>query len=105
MAADVQGNRLFVTGLENHSLEVVDLAKGKLVHSIGGIKEPQGLLYLPQSRQILVCSRGDGTCSRPVTHRPFWPVNAVLDGLDALDTTDLAGNRQSKVGSARIIVK
>ena len=62
MAADVQGKRLFVTGLENHSLEVVDLAQGKLVRSIGGIKEPQGLLYLPQARQILVCSRGDGTC-------------------------------------------
>lgn len=62
MAADIQGRRLFVTGLENHSLEVVDLAKGGLVHSIDGIKEPQGLLYLPEARQIFVCSRGDGTC-------------------------------------------
>jgi hypothetical protein len=62
MAADVQGKRLFVSGLENHSLEVVDLAKGKVVRSVPGIKEPQGLLYLPQARQLLVCSRGDGTC-------------------------------------------
>ena len=62
MAADVQGKRLFVSGLENHSLEVVDLAGGKVVRSIGGINEPQGVLYVPQVRQVLVCSRGDGTC-------------------------------------------
>jgi DNA-binding beta-propeller fold protein YncE len=62
MAVDVAGKRLFVTGLENHSLEVVDLAGGKVIRSVGGIKEPQGVLYLPKERQILVCSRGDGTC-------------------------------------------
>ena len=37
-------------------------------------------------------SHGHCTRSRSVTHRPFWPVNAVLDGLDVLDTTELAGN-------------
>lgn len=62
MAADVAGKRLFVAGLENHSVEVVDLAGGKRVGSIGGVMEPQGILYLPQWRQVLVCSRGDGTC-------------------------------------------
>jgi hypothetical protein len=37
-------------------------------------------------------SRGHRTCSQSVTHRPLWPVNAVLDGLDVLYITELAGN-------------
>ncbi|MGO8927826.1 MAG: hypothetical protein ACLQU3_13170 [Limisphaerales bacterium] len=57
-----RSQRLFVAALENHSVEVVDLATRRRVHQITGINEPQGLLYIPEKNRLLVCSRGDGTC-------------------------------------------
>jgi len=62
LAADVTSRKLFVAALENHSVEVIDLAKRRRVHTIAGINEPQGLLFLPSQSRLLVCSRGDGTC-------------------------------------------
>ena len=59
---DTRSQRLFVAALENHTVEVVDLAKRRRVHQITGISEPQGLLCIPEKNRLLVCSRGDGTC-------------------------------------------
>lgn len=62
LAVDVQSQRLFVSGLENHTVEVVDLAKRQRIHEITGISEPQGLVFIPEKNRLIVCSRGDGTC-------------------------------------------
>ena len=62
LALDPRSQRLFVAGLENHTVEVVDLAKRRRVHQITGISEPQGLLFIAEKHRLLVCSRGDGTC-------------------------------------------
>jgi DNA-binding beta-propeller fold protein YncE len=62
LAFDIRSQRLFVAVLENHSIEVIDLARRRRVHQITGISEPQGLLCLPGRDRLLVCSRGDGTC-------------------------------------------
>ena len=45
-----------------------------------------------------------GACSRPVRHRPFWPVNAVSDGLEVLDTTELAGNEGLRLDDEKYMV-
>jgi len=62
MAIDLASRKLFVAALENHSVEVIDLAKRRRVHRLTGINEPQGLLFLPNQNRLLICSRGDGTC-------------------------------------------
>ena len=62
LAVDVQSQRLFVSGLENHTVEVVDLAKQRRIHEITGISEPQGLVFIPENNRLMVCSRCDGTC-------------------------------------------
>jgi len=62
LALDPRSQRLFVAGLENHTVEVVDMAKRRRVHQITGISEPQGLLFITEKHRLLVCSRGDGTC-------------------------------------------
>ena len=62
MAADTVSQRLFVAALENHSIEVIDLAQRKRIHQIPGILEPQGIAFVRESALLLVCSRGDGTC-------------------------------------------
>src|SRR5438270_13651814 len=40
---DAKSQRLFVAGLENGSVEVVDLKSGKWTSTIPGFKKPQGI--------------------------------------------------------------
>lgn len=60
MDVDVKGKRLFVAGLENGSLEVVDLKTGKWSKSIPGFKKTQGVAYVPSLNKIFVASGDDG---------------------------------------------
>src|SRR5215467_9574814 len=60
MHVDVKGKRLFVAGLENGSLEVVDLKSGSWIHSIPGFKKTQGTLYVPELDKLFVASGDDG---------------------------------------------
>jgi hypothetical protein len=60
MAVDVKGKRLFVAGLENGSLEVVDLHTGKWLKSIPGFKKTQGVAYVPSLNKVFVASGDDG---------------------------------------------
>ena len=60
MDVDVKGKRLFVAGLENGSLEVVDLQAGKWLRSIPGFKKTQGVAYVPSLNKVFVASGDDG---------------------------------------------
>ena len=57
-AVDPDGKRLFVAALGNHTLEVVDVEAGKRITTIEGLKEPQGVAYLPAAHEIVVAMRG-----------------------------------------------
>lgn len=61
MAVDLARRRLIVAELGNGTVEVVDLATGQAVHRIGGLHQPQGVGYLPQTGLIAVASAGDGS--------------------------------------------
>jgi DNA-binding beta-propeller fold protein YncE len=60
MDVDVKGKRLFVAGLENGSVEVVDLGAGKWSKSIAGFKKTQGIAYVPSLNKLFVASGDDG---------------------------------------------
>src|SRR5712692_3522829 len=60
LAVDVLHRRLFVAALGNNTLEVVDLAAGKRVHTITGLHEPQGIAYVPVRNRIYVANGEDG---------------------------------------------
>ena len=60
MDVDVKGKRLFVAGLENSSLEVVDLQAGKWLRSIPGFKKTQGVAYVGSLNKVFVASGDDG---------------------------------------------
>ena len=59
MDVDVQGKRLFVAGLENGSLEVVDLGAGKRSKSVPDFKKTQGVAYVPSLNKVFVASGDD----------------------------------------------
>src|SRR5215469_738820 len=86
MDLDVRGKRLFVAGLENGTLEVVDLQAGKRIHSIPGFKKPQGVLYVPELNKLFVAS-GDDAMVR------------VFRG----DTLDPLGSIQLDAGPNRVV--
>lgn len=54
MSVDVKGKRLFLAALGNSTVEVIDLAAGKPIHTITGLGVPQGTLYVPQSNLLFV---------------------------------------------------
>lgn len=62
MAVDVAGRRLFVSALGNNTLEVLDLGQGRRVKSISGLREPQGVYFVPKQNKIFVANGDDGTC-------------------------------------------
>jgi DNA-binding beta-propeller fold protein YncE len=61
MAVDIKGQRLFIAALGNNTLEVLDLRAAKRIHSITGLHEPQGVVYIPEVKEIFVANGGDGT--------------------------------------------
>jgi len=61
LSVDAPGQRLFVAALGNNTVEVVDLNAGKVVRSLRGFSEPQGLLFLPEFNRLYVANGGDGT--------------------------------------------
>ena len=59
-SADVAGRRLFVSGLGNHTIEVLDIKSGKHLRSIPDLAEPQGVYYDPFTNRLFVACAQDG---------------------------------------------
>ena len=59
--ADAKRKRLFVSALGNNSVEVIDVFAGRVMHSIEGLAEPQGPLYVPDFDKLYVANAEDGT--------------------------------------------
>src|SRR5262245_5713040 len=57
---DAERGRLFVCALGNGSVEVVDVAAGKVVKTLGRFDEPQGVVAIPSTKQVAFTSGGDG---------------------------------------------
>jgi len=61
MSVDVKGQRLFVSALGNNTVEVIGLREGKRIKTLGGLKEPQGVLYVADGDRLYVASGKDGS--------------------------------------------
>jgi DNA-binding beta-propeller fold protein YncE len=61
-ASDPSGQRLFVCALGNDSLEVIDLRKGELAHTITGLGAPQGVGYAAELNRLFVANDKGGIC-------------------------------------------
>src|SRR6266404_9925330 len=73
MGVDLEKKRLFVAAVANNTLEVVDLGDGKVIKSIGGIKDTQDALFLGGDFNKLYVSSLDGHV-RVFQGETFWPV-------------------------------
>src|SRR5216683_3115320 len=61
LAVDLKRQRLFVAELGNNALGVVDLSAGKVLRTIAGLKEPQGVAYVGFADSIYVANARDGS--------------------------------------------
>src|SRR5215213_6612172 len=81
MALDAQGGRLFVAALGNNTLEVINLKAGKVTDEIKGLKEPQGVVYVPEDNKLLV-TNGDGDSVDIYDAQSLKLLNQVVLGDD-----------------------
>lgn len=58
--ADAKRKRLFVSALGNNTVEVIDVFSGRVIHSIKGLAQPQGPLYVPDVDKLYVANAEDG---------------------------------------------
>jgi len=61
LAIDLSRQRLFVAELGDDRVQVVDLKEGRAQHIIAGLKQPQGIGYVPSSDTLVVANAGDGS--------------------------------------------
>jgi len=62
LGLDAKGKRLFVAALGNDTVEVVDLAVGKVTKHIRNLSTPQGIGFAPESNRLAVANDKDGFC-------------------------------------------
>jgi len=82
MSIDVKAERLFVSALGNNTLEIVDLKAGKRAKTIGQLKEPQGVVYVPETERLYVANGNDGSV-RIFDASSFVPLKTLDYGDDA----------------------
>jgi len=63
MGVDNKSNRVFAAVYGNDSVEVLDVARGRRVHTMQAeFVKPQMALYIPDLNRIVVSNEGDGAC-------------------------------------------
>ena len=97
LSIDIKGERLFVAALGNNTLEVIDLKAGKRAKTIGELKEPQGIRYVPETNRLYVANGNDGSV-RIFDASSYAPLKTVDYGDDADNLRYDSGRKRIYVG-------
>jgi len=81
-AADVEGQRLFLTGEENDKLEVLDAKTNQRVHTMTDIKAPHAILFRKDLKKLFV-AEGDASAVKVYDSENFKPLGEVKVSIDA----------------------
>jgi YVTN family beta-propeller protein len=105
LAYDADNQRLFVAALGNNTVEIIDLKNGKVEHTIGGLAEPQGVLYEPQRKRIWIANGGDGSV-RIFDARTYQLVRSIqmTDDADNIRYEEATGRNFVGYGNGGIAV-
>src|SRR5215475_14078967 len=93
MAVDLARQRLFVAELGNNTVGIVDLNGRNVIRTLSGLKEPQGVAYLPSTDTLYVANGGDGSVR--LFRGPDYTAAGQIDLGDDADNIrlDIPGNR------------
>src|SRR5450759_3875652 len=62
LAFDNKNQTIFIAALGNNTVEVVDLKRKKVIQTIKGLHEPQGIKFIPENNTVFEANGGDGEC-------------------------------------------
>ncbi len=82
LAVDLEGQRLFIAAFGTDALEILDLRDGSIIHSITGLNQPQGVLFIPEFNKIYVTNGGTGECNI-FDANSFNPLGSIKFSSDA----------------------
>lgn len=77
LAVDLEGHRIFLSGLGNNSVEVLDTEAGKDIQSLTGFRKPQGQLYVDDLKKLYVANGDDGSC-RIYDGKSLTPLQTIM---------------------------
>ena len=97
MAVDLARRHLFIAELGNDAVDVIDLATATVIHRIAGLKEPQGVAFLPAAELIVVANAGDGSVQF-FRGADFAPAGMIALGDDADNVRVVARTGNAIVG-------
>jgi DNA-binding beta-propeller fold protein YncE len=82
LAFNQKQNVVYVAALGNNTVEVVDLKSKKVIHTLKGLHEPQGIGFVPETNAIVVANGENGNLDvyDATTYRR---VNSIKLGADA----------------------
>jgi hypothetical protein len=105
LAVDLGRKRLFVAELGNGTVDVIDIASGRLIRRIERLKEPQGLAYAPGADVLAVASAGDGSV-RLYRGNDLTPVGRIdlREDADNIRLDERSGNLVVGYGSGGLAV-
>jgi hypothetical protein len=108
MDLDSAGGRLFIAAHDANRLVVVDIKRGTIISVITGLKEPQGVLYMPEFDRVYVTNGGDGSLmifeSSSLALRKTIHLNDDADNLRYVHGSEFAyaGYGNGAIGIIRI---
>jgi DNA-binding beta-propeller fold protein YncE len=85
---------LIFAALGNNTVEVVNTFEAKVVQSIKGLNEPQGVLYVPEFNKLFVANAGNGTVN--VYDGKTWALRKSIALGEEADTDNLRYDEASK---------
>jgi len=93
MAVDLARQRLFIAELGNNTVGIVDLNSRNVIRTMTGLKEPQGVAYLPSTDTLYIANGGDGSVRQ--FRGPDYAAAGQIDLGDDADNIrlDIPGNR------------
>src|SRR3954453_6222731 len=96
MAVDLARQRLFIAELGNNTVGIVDLNSRNVIRTMTGLKEPQGVAYLPSTDTLYIASGGGGSV------RQFR--GGEISAAGQISLGDDADNIRLDIAANRIVV-
>src|SRR5258708_17733993 len=85
---------LIFAALGNNTVEVINTFEGKVIQTIKGLNEPQGVLFVPEFNKLFVANAGNGTVN--VYDGKTWALRKSISLGEEADTDNLRYDEVSK---------
>jgi YVTN family beta-propeller protein len=82
LAYDIKRQFVYIAALGNNTVEVVDVKNAKVVHTIKGLSEPQGIRYIAETNAIFVANGDNGVCD-VFNADTYQKITSIKLGADA----------------------